>query len=48
MTRVGASILDTGDLFPAFTIDTVHHGRLRLPDSFEGSWGVVLVYRAHW
>ena len=48
MARLGASILDAGDLFPAFAIDTVHHGRLRLPDSFEGSWGVVLVYRAHW
>jgi hypothetical protein len=48
MARVVASTLDTGDLFPVFTIDTVHHGQLRLPDSFQGSWGVVLVYRAHW
>jgi len=48
MARQGTVILDSGDKFPALTMETVQHGHLRLPDAFEGGWGVFLVYRAHW
>ncbi len=48
MTRAGATILDSGEKFPALTIETVHHGPLQLPDAFRGGWGVFLLYRAHW
>jgi len=48
MARAGSTVLDSGDRFPALDMDTVAHGRLTLPDTLAGSWGVVLVYRAHW
>jgi hypothetical protein len=48
MAREGSFILDTGDTFPAIGMETVAHGRLMLPDAFDGNWGVFLVYRAHW
>ena len=48
MARASTRILDSGDMFPALSMDTVAHGRLTLPDAFGGAWGVVLVYRAHW
>ncbi len=48
MARAGSRILDSGETFPAITIDTVAHGRISLPDAFGSSWGVFLVYRAHW
>jgi hypothetical protein len=48
MAREGAFILDGGDRLPAIELDTVNHGRLRLPDAFGGAWGVLLLYRAHW
>jgi hypothetical protein len=48
MAREGAALLDSGDLFPAIELDTVNHGHLRLPEHFAGSWGVLLLYRAHW
>jgi hypothetical protein len=48
MAREGTFILDSGDLLPALTFDTVAHGRLTLPDAFGAGWGVLLVYRAHW
>ena len=47
MARVGSSILDSGDKFPALTLQTVNHGQITLPDAFE-QWGVFLVYRGHW
>jgi hypothetical protein len=48
MAREGSFILDSGDVFPAFAMDTVAHGRLTLPDAFQDTWGVFLVYRGHW
>jgi hypothetical protein len=29
-------------------MDTVDHGRIRLPEHWDGGWGLLLVYRAHW
>ena len=48
MAREGSFILDSGDTFPTIGMETVAHGRLTLPDAFDGNWGVFLVYRAHW
>ena len=48
MAREGTFILDSGDRFPALSMETVNHGRLTLPDVFGDGWGVFLVYRAHW
>ncbi len=48
MARVGTRILDSGELFPALTMETVAHGRLSLPEGFADGWGVFLLYRAHW
>lgn len=48
MAGEGRGILDTGDRFPALTMDTVKHGQIRLPEAFGDGWGVFLVYRAHW
>ena len=48
MAREGAFILDGGDPFPPIDLETVNHGHVRLPEGFEGSWGVFLLYRAHW
>jgi len=48
MAREGSFILDSGNRFPALTMETVNHGRLTLPDAFRDGWGVFLVYRAHW
>ncbi len=48
MAREGAFTLDSGDPFPAIELETVSHGRLRLPEGFGDGWGVFLLYRAHW
>jgi len=48
MTRAGTKILDSGDTLPTFSIETVGHGRLIVPDHFGQGWGVFLLYRAHW
>ena len=48
MARAGSFILDSGDPFPALTMNTVGNGRLTLPEAFGGGWGVFLIYRAHW
>jgi hypothetical protein len=48
MARSGSFILDSGDPFPALTMDTVGHGRLTLPEAFGEGWGVFLIYRGHW
>ncbi|MFQ5848637.1 MAG: hypothetical protein ACE5IQ_13320 [Candidatus Methylomirabilales bacterium] len=48
MAREGTCILDSGDRFPALTMETVGHGQVALPDGFGEDWGVFLVYRAHW
>lgn len=48
MARAGTRILDSGEPFPALTMETVAHGPLSLPDAFGDGWGVLLLYRAHW
>jgi hypothetical protein len=48
MARAGTSILDSGERLPTVMMDTVAHGRLTVPESFDRGWGVLLVYRAHW
>ena len=48
MAREGRAFLDSGDRFPAITMETVNHGPITLPDGFGDGWGVFLVYRAHW
>lgn len=48
MARVSTHFLDSGDPFVALEMDTVDHGHVRLPDLWEGGWGVILIYRAHW
>ncbi len=48
MTRAGTKILDSGEPLQAFSMETVAHGRLTVPDHFGAGWGVFLLYRAHW
>jgi hypothetical protein len=48
MARAGQHILDSGQQFPTLEFDTVDHGRISLPKAFQGGWGVLLAYRAHW
>ena len=40
-------MLDSGEMLPSLTVETVAHGAMTLPQSF-GGWGVLLLYRAHW
>lgn len=40
--------LDSGDTLPPVSFITVSDGRLNLPGAFDGHWGVLLFYRAHW
>jgi hypothetical protein len=48
MTRAGTKILDSGDILPTLSIETVAHGRLTVPDHFGQGGGVFVLYRAHW
>ena len=48
MARAGTRILDSGELLPSLSMQTVAHGRLSLPEAFADGWGVLLLYRAHW
>ncbi len=48
MARAGNRILDSGEVLPAITMDTVAHERISVPESFGNGWGVLLIYRAHW
>lgn len=48
MARATTNMLDSGDVFPPLEMQTVNHGPVKLPDWFEGNWGVLLVYRGHW
>jgi hypothetical protein len=48
MARAGSRILDSGEVLPAITMDTVAHGRISTPECFGSGWGVFLIYRAHW
>jgi len=48
MARASTKILDSGDLLPSLSMETVAQGRLTVPDHFGQGWGVLLLYRAHW
>lgn len=48
MARVSNRVLDSGEVLPPITMDTVAHGRISVPESFGNGWGVLLIYRAHW
>ncbi len=48
MARSDATILDSGEVLPTLSMDTVAHGRLTVPDHFGNGWGVFLLYRAYW
>lgn len=39
--------LENGEILPDFDVETVAHGRLRLPRSISSEWAVVLFYRGH-
>jgi peroxiredoxin len=41
-------VLHNGGLFPELEVPAVGGGRLLLPASLAGSWGVVLLYRGSW
>ncbi len=43
MNKLGA-----GDMFPEFEVDTVGHGRLKLPGALGGRYSVLLFYRGWW
>jgi hypothetical protein len=43
-----ADKLKEGDLFPHFSVETVNHGKLTLPDDIQTRWMVLLFYRGWW
>ncbi len=48
MARTNGMPLDSGTSLPSLTMDTVAHGKISVPDQFQGGWGALLIYRAHW
>lgn len=42
------TLLNPGDAFPALTLPRAGGGTLSIPGVFEGSYGVVLIYRGSW
>jgi hypothetical protein len=40
--------LEGGDQFPRLTAMGLDDTEVAIPDVFEGSWGIVLMYRGHW
>ncbi len=44
----GSTRLDTGDAFPAMTLDLPGVSQLHVPDGFKHPYQVVLLYRGHW
>ena len=48
MALIGDARLDSGDQLPTLSFETVAHGTVSVPDTFEGRWGVLIAYRAHW
>ena len=48
MARTNGLPLDAGSKLPTLSMDTVSHGKISVPDRFQGGWGVFLLYRAHW
>lgn len=48
MARKDCRLLDTGDPFPEFSMNTVDGGTINLPGDFKGKWVVFLIYRGNW
>jgi peroxiredoxin len=48
MQRRDCSILDTGDIFPKLSFNTVEGKLISLPDYFGERWNILLFYRGHW
>jgi peroxiredoxin len=48
MAQASASMLDTGDAFPAMELAKLGGGTMHLPADLHGRWGVILFYRGHW
>jgi len=43
-----ADKLNTGDAFPAMTLDLVGGGKLTLPEGLGAKYNIILFYRGHW
>ncbi|MEM7466682.1 MAG: hypothetical protein AAF387_07330 [Pseudomonadota bacterium] len=43
-----ASKLGSGDVLPAFSLQTVNDGSVTVPGDMTADFGVVLFYRGHW
>jgi peroxiredoxin len=41
-------MLNPGEKFPPFTVETVNHGRLEIRQYLSGSYGIILVFRGAW
>ena len=48
MTSATTKVLDSGDILPTLSMETVAHGRLIVPVHFRQGWGFFLLYRAPW
>lgn len=48
MARIGNKILDTGDVFPNLTFNTIDGGQIQSATRLRGSWNVILFYRGFW
>ena len=48
MARNSARILDEGDAFPDIEFHLVDGTSTRIPGDWNGSWGLLIVYRGHW
>lgn len=48
MARTGSMALDAGEVLPTLSMETVAHGKISVLERFQGGWGVLLIYRAHW
>jgi hypothetical protein len=48
MGRIGSSILDTNDMFPALNVHLVSEEELKLPLPDWDGYSVVLLYRGYW
>jgi hypothetical protein len=48
MAREKSSILDSGDMFPEITFQTITGKEVVLPKDFGNGWSLFLVYRGHW
>jgi len=48
MTQTEGRKLDSGDLFPKMELQLTDGNNLILPDTAQGQWTVLLVYRGRW